>query len=126
MKKIILSAAFLGLGVFGFAQQTKSTDADRMQKKAEHLQKMKQELNLTDTQVAQLKALHESKAAARKQDFDAKKGDRMQKMKENEAEMQKILTPDQFKKFQELKAKKMADRKENFKGRKSADAAVVK
>lgn len=126
MKKIILSAAFLGLGVFGFAQQSKPTDAERMQKKAEHLQKMKQELNLTDTQVAQLKALHESKAAARKQDFDAKKGDRMQKMKENEAEMQKILTPDQFKKFQELKARKMAERKENFKDRKKADAAVVK
>jgi len=124
MKKIILSAAFLGLGVFGFAQQT--TNADFTQKRAEKLQKMKQELNLSDAQVTQIKALHEAKAAERKQDFDAKKGDRMQKMKQNDAEMQKILTPEQYKKFQELKAKKMAERKENFKGRKSADAAVVK
>ncbi|MNY67873.1 hypothetical protein D3C86_2055390 [compost metagenome] len=62
----------------------------------------------------------------RKTDFDAKKGDRMQKMKENEAEMQKILTPDQFKKYQEMKAKKMAERKANFKDRKKVDAAVVK
>jgi len=124
MKKIILSAAFLGLGVFGFAQQT--TKADFTQKRAEKLQQMKQELNLSDAQVAQIKALHEAKAAERKQDFDAKKGDRMQKMKQNEAEMQKILTPEQYKKFQELKAKKMAERKENFKGRKSADASVVK
>ena len=124
MKKLILSAAFLGLGVFGLAQQT--TKADYSQKKAEHLQKMKAELNLTDAQVAQLTALHEAKAADRKADFDAKKGDRMQKMKQNEAEMQKILTPEQYKKYQELKAKKMAERKENFQARKKADGVTVK
>lgn len=126
MKKLILSAAFLGLGVFGFAQQTKSSSADHSQKKAEYLQKMKQELNLTDSQVAQLKELHAKKSAERKQEFDAKKGDRMEKMKQNEAEMQKILTPEQYKKFQELKAKKMAERKGDFKDRKRADAAIVK
>ena len=124
MKKLILSAAFLGLGVFGFAQTT--AKADHSQKKAERLQQMKQELNLTDAQVAQLKALHESKAAERKAEMTAKKEDRMQKMKENEAEMQKILTPEQYKKFQELKAKKMAERKEKFQERKSANSAVVK
>ena len=126
MKKLILSAAFLGLGVFGFAQQTKSSTADHSQKKAEHLQKLKQELNLTDAQVLQLKELHAKKGAERKQEFDAKKGNRMEKMKQNEAEMQKILTPEQYKKFQELKAKKMAERKDNFKGRKSANGEVVK
>ncbi len=124
MKKLILSAAFLGLGVFGFAQTT--AKADHSQKKAERLQQMKQELNLTDAQVAQLKALHESKAAERKTEMSAKKEDRMQKMKENEAEMQKILTPEQYKKFQELKAKKMAERKEKFQERKNANSAVVK
>lgn len=124
MKKLILSSAFLGLGVFGFAQTT--AKADHSQKKAERLQQMKQELNLTDAQVAQLKALHESKAAERKAEMTAKKEDRMQKMKENEAEMQKILTPEQYKKFQELKAKKMAERKEKFQDRKSANSAVVK
>jgi periplasmic protein CpxP/Spy len=124
MKKLILSAAFLGLGVFGFAQTT--AKADMSQKKAEHLQKMKQELNLTDTQVAQLKALHESKAAERKSEMAAKKEDRMQKMKENDADMQKILTPDQYKKYQEMRAKKMAERKEQFQSRKKADAATVK
>ncbi|WP_379968929.1 hypothetical protein [Epilithonimonas sp. UC225_85] len=124
MKKLILSAAFLGLGVFGFAQQTAKVDME--QKKAEHMQKLKQELNLTDAQVAQLKALHESKAAERKQDMSTKKQDRMQKMKENEAEMQKILTPEQYKKFQDLKAKKMAERKEKFQDRKKADGTLVK
>lgn len=94
MKKLILSVAFLGLGVFGFAQTT-DRKADFEQKKAERLQKMKQELNLTDAQVAQIKALHEQKAAERKQEMTAKKEDRMQKMKQNEADMQKILTPDQ-------------------------------
>ncbi|GGG54659.1 hypothetical protein [Epilithonimonas arachidiradicis] len=124
MKKLILSAAFLGLGVFGFAQTT--TKADFTQKKAERLQQMKQELNLTDAQVAQIKALHESKAAERKQEMAAKKEDRMQKMQQNEAEMQKILTPEQYKKFQELKAKKMAERKEHFQSRKKAETAIVK
>ena len=113
MKRIILSAAFLGLGVFGFAQH--ATKAEMGQKKAEYMQKMKQELNLTDSQVGQLKALHEKNTMERKSAIEAKKGDRLQKMKENEGEMQKILTPDQYKKFQELKAKKMADRKANLK-----------
>ena len=126
MKKLILSAAFLGLGVFGFAQTTSDRKGDFEQKKAARMQEMKQELNLTDAQVAQLKALHESKAAERKAEMTAKKEDRMQKMKENEAEMQKILTPEQYKKFQELKAKKMAERKEKFQDRKSANSAVVK
>ncbi len=125
MKKLILSVAFLGLGVFSFAQTT-DRKADFEQKKAERLQKMKQELNLTDAQVAQIKALHEQKAAERKQEMTAKKEDRMQKMKQNEADMQKILTPDQYKKFQEMKAKKMAERREQFQNRKSAEAAVVK
>ena len=126
MKKIILSAAFLGLGVFGFAQQSESATIDHSQRKAEHFQKMKQELNLTDAQVLQLKALHDKKASEREADFKAKKVDRMQKMKENEAEMQKILTPEQFKKFQEIKAKKMAERKANFEDRKKVDAGLVK
>lgn len=126
MKKLILSVAFLGLGVFGFAQQTKSSSVDHSQKKAEYLQKMKQELNLSDAQVLQLKELHAKKQAERKQNFEAKKGDRVEKMKQNEAEMQAILTPEQFKKFQDLKAKKMAEKKENFRSRKAVDAAVVK
>ena len=126
MKKLILSAAFLGLEVFGFAQTTSDRKGDFEQKKAARMQEMKQELNLTDAQVAQLKALHESKAAERKQEMATKKIDRAQKMKENEAEMQKILTPEQYKKFQELKAKKMAERKEKFQERKSANSAVVK
>ncbi len=121
MKKLILSAAFLGLGVFGFAQST-AKNADQTQKKVDHLQKLKQELNLTDAQVVQLKALHE-----KKDDENAvKKEDKAQKMKENEAEMQKILTPEQYKKFQELKAKKMAERKEKFQKVETAETAVVK
>ena len=126
MKKLILSSAFLGLGVFGFAQTTSDRKGNFEQKKAAHMLEMKQELNLTDAQVAQIKTLHEKKAAERKQEMAAKKQDRMKMMKDNEAEMQKILTPEQYKKFQELKAKKMAERKEKFQDRKSANSAVVK
>ncbi|WP_374443575.1 Spy/CpxP family protein refolding chaperone [Epilithonimonas sp.] len=126
MKKLFLTAAFLGLGVFGFAQTTPDRKADFEQKKAERMQKMKQELNLTDAQVAQIKALHEQKAAERKQDMAAKREDRMKMMKDNEAEMQKILTPDQFKKFQEMKAKRMAEKRDHFQKRSAASPAVVK
>lgn len=124
MKKLILSAAFLGLGVFGFAQQ--AAKADHSQKKSEHLQKLKQELNLSDTQVAQLKALHEQKATERKSEMSAKREDRAQKMKQNDAEVQKILTPEQFKKFQDMRAKKMAERKDKFQDRKRSNTEVVK
>jgi periplasmic protein CpxP/Spy len=126
MKKLFLTAAFLGLGVFGFAQTTPDRKADFEQKKAERMQKMKQELNLTDAQVAQIKALHEQKAAERKQDMAAKREDRMKMMKDNEAEMQKILTPDQFKKFQEMKAKRMAEKRDHFQKRSAASPAVMK
>jgi len=126
MKKLILSAAFLGLGVFGFAQTTNYGKASFEQRKAEHLQKMKQELNLTDAQVAQIKALNEQKKADKKQEMQAVKEDRMQKMKEKDVEMQKILTPDQYKKFQELRAKKMAEKKAQFQEKRKAETAVVK
>lgn len=125
MKKLFLTAAFLGLGIFGFAQTT-DRKADFEQKKAERMQKMKQELNLSDTQVEQIKALHAKKAVERKQEMAAKKEDRTKMMKNNEAEMQKILTPDQYKKFQDMKARKMAERKELFQKRKAAEPAVVK
>lgn len=126
MKKIILTTAFLGLGIFSFAQTAQDTKADFKQKKIEHLQKMKEELNLTDSQVAQLKALHKQKVDEKKQGMMATKEDRIKMMKDNEAEMQKILTPDQYKKFQEMKAKKMEERKELYQKRKAAEAAVVK
>lgn len=125
MKKLFLTAAFLGLGIFGFAQTT-DRKADFEQKKAERMQKMKQELNLSDAQVEQIKALHAKKAVERKQEMAAKKEDRKKMMKNNEAEMQKILTPDQYKKFQDMKARKMAERKELFQKRKAAEPAVVK
>lgn len=123
MKKLILSAAFLGLGVFGFAQQMQPQDF--AQKQEERLQKMKADLNLTDAQVAQIKALHEKKMTENKQNADMQKMDRMQKMKQNEAEMQKILTPEQYKKFQELKAQRRDAMKTRFEKRKT-DAATVK
>ena len=87
---------------------------------------MKQELNLTDAQVAQLTALHDKKAAERKEAMATKKDGRMQKMRENDAEMQKILTPEQYKKFQDIKAQKMADRKAKFQSRKANATSVSK
>lgn len=122
MKKLILSMAFLGLGVLGFAQQVEQPKHH----KGEHLEKMKQELNLTDSQVSQIKALHDKKAEERKQEMNNKSQERMKKMKENDAEMQKILSPEQYKQFQDMKARKMAERQSKFKDRKAVMPNVTK
>lgn len=125
MKKIILSAAFLSLGIFAFAQQTPQAGNDY--KKAGHVQKLKQELNLTDAQVAQLKALHEQKVADHKQNMSkGTKEDRAKNKQENEAALQKILTPDQYKKFQDMKAERKAERKARHLAKKSEQTQTSK
>ena len=65
MKKIVLSAAFVILGTFAMAQQTpmmnKKDPAQMEQKRQEKLKVMQTELNLTNAQVAQIKALQDKK-----------------------------------------------------------------
>ncbi len=124
MKKIILSSAFLVLGVFAFSQQTMSADkkADFQAKQQEKMMKMKTEYNLSDTQVAQIKALHESKMEARKAEIKVEKTEKRQQMKakmeQNDQDMKNILTAEQYKKWQDNKQQKMAERKEKMNAKK--------
>lgn len=116
MKKVILSSAFLVLGVFAFAQQSNmDKKANFEEKRTERLAKMKTELNLTDTQVAQIKTLQDKKMEARKMEMTQQKQDKHQamklKMEQNDQDMKNILTPEQYTKWQEKKQQKMAERK---------------
>lgn len=118
MNRIVLGFAFAALGVFANAQQTqkiKKMDPAKMeQKRANHLQKMKAELNLTDAQVAKIKDLQDSRIAERKLKAPQRQAERKAKREmmqakraKHNAEMQQILTAEQFKKYQE----KQNDRK---------------
>ena len=123
MKKLILSAAFLAVGTFAFAQQNgqmaKKDQQTMEQKKADHFKKMQTELNLTETQVAQLKALHEKRMTERKMEApqrQAEKKAKMEKMKakraEHQAEMKKILSSDQYQKWMASNQQKMQKKRQ--------------
>lgn len=124
MKKIILSTAFLVLGTFAFSQQATKMDkkVDFQAKQQERLAKMKTEYNLSDTQVAQIKTLQDKKMEARKADMKIEKSEKRQEMKakmdQNDQDMKNILTSDQYKKWQDNKQQKMAERKEKMGDRK--------
>jgi Spy/CpxP family protein refolding chaperone len=123
MKKLLLSAAFLAVGTFAFAQQNGQTmkkDQQTMeQRQADHFKKMQTELNLTETQVAQLKTLHEKRMAERKMEAPQRQAERkakMEKMKakraEHQAEMKKILSPDQYQKWMASNQQKMQKKRQ--------------
>lgn len=130
MKKLVLGLALIGVGTFAMAQQRTMPAKDDQQtkemmeqKKAEHLAEMQKELNLSQAQVAQLKALHEKHQAQReaqrkenqelrKQKMEAFKKDKQQM----DNEMRQILTPEQYAKWEAKKAEKMANRKAKLHG----------
>ncbi len=116
MKKLVYGFAFLAIGTFAMAQQQPvkaDAKANKEQKRAEHLAEMQKELNLTPTQVAQIKTLHEKHYAEREQQR-AKQSEMKKQMAEDkekgkqqmEAEMKKILTPEQFAQWKAKKEEK--------------------
>ena len=121
MKKIVLSAAFVILGTFAMAQQTpmmnKKDPAQMEQKRQEKLKMMQTELNLTNAQVAQIKALQDKKMAERQQNapqMQAERKAKMEAMKARQeqwnAEMRKILTPEQCQKWETKKKQNMQNK----------------
>ncbi|MGZ5262454.1 MAG: hypothetical protein ACXWCF_01545, partial [Kaistella sp.] len=122
MKKIVLSAAFAVIGTFAMAQQTpmmnKKDPAQMEQKRVEKMKMMQTELNLSNAQVAQIKALHDKKMAERKQNAPQMQAERKAKMaamkakrEQWNAEMRQILTPEQYKKWEAKKQQKMQNKK---------------
>lgn len=130
MKKLVYAVAFLGLGTFAMAQQTQmppmrdQQDRKEMmeQRRAEHLAQMQKDLNLTQAQVAQIKSMHDKYQAQREQERIQNQELRKQKMEvykkdkqQMDDEMRKILTPDQYAKWQAKKQENMQKRQDNMK-----------
>ena len=125
MKKIVLSAAFVIIGTFAMAQQTpmmnKKDPAQMEQKRQEKLKVMQTELNLTNAQVAQIKALQDKKIAERQQNapqMQAERKAKMEAMKARQeqwnAEMRKILTPEQYQKWEAKKQQNMQHKRQKM------------
>ena len=121
MKKIVFSAAFVVMGTFAMAQQTpmmnKKDPAQMEQKRQEKLKMMQAELNLTSAQVAQIKALQDKKMAEKQQNapqMQAERKAKMEAMKARQeqwnAEMRKILTPEQYQKWETKKKQNMQNK----------------
>lgn len=137
MKKVFL-AALLFVGITTFAQEKreqreKLTPEQRVELQAK---KMKLDLDLNDKQVADLKKLlleQAKKREAKKAEFQAKKddakkptSDQIYAMKNkmldeqiaNKAEMKKILTAEQYKKWEENREEDKYKMKKRFAKRK--------
>ncbi|WP_027376183.1 hypothetical protein [Kaistella palustris] len=120
MKKLILGAAFI-TGTFAMAQQTpmmqKKDPAQMEQMRENKLKMMQTELNLSNAQVAQIKALQDKKMAERKANAPQMQAQRKAKMEAMKAqknqwnsEMKQILTPEQYQKWETKKQEKMQER----------------
>lgn len=133
MKKLVLAIAFIGMGSFAMAQQTTPQDREArraemqqkmQQKEQEHLAQMQKDLNLNASQVAQVKALQDKRKAEMKADFMKNKEVRQAKMDEMkakraqmDADMKKILTPEQYDKWQVDRKAKMEQKRMAMKER---------
>ena len=121
MKKLALSLAFVAIGTFAMAQQTQAKKFDQKQDGERYeakLKEMKSELGLSDTQVTQLRALHEKRKVELSASREENKEERAKKMEEmkakkdqHEAEMKKILTPEQYQKWEANREAKMKERR---------------
>lgn len=127
MKKLVFAVALVGMGSLAMAQQTPPQDKEGrraemhqkfQEKERDHLDKMQKDLNLNQSQVAQIKALHEKRKAEMKADFDKNKDQRQARMQEMkakkermDADMKQILTPQQYDKWQADRKVKMEQRK---------------
>ena len=111
-------------------QKSDKRKGDRMNKEARQFpsEKMIQDLNLSDKQVAEWKELRENNMKERKELREQNKANNVTLTKEEreakalemrtarQAELQKILTPDQFAKFEELKKDKGSDKNHSRRG----------
>ncbi len=116
MKKLVLSFALVGLGTFAMAQQTQKKEITPEQKamfeqrKAERFDKMKTDLKLSDAQVSQIKNLQEKNKAQREKMMAERKVQMQEhkaKREQMQADMKKILTPEQYAKWEQMKKDNM-------------------
>ena len=121
MKKIFLTLA-LGVATITFAQQMdrpakmdpEQRKAEMQKKQQEHLDKMSKDLNLSQDQVKKIKDLQDKQMADMQKNMQQREVERKAKMEEmkkkqdaHAAEMKKILTPEQYQKWDADKKAKM-------------------
>lgn len=119
MKKLVLSLAFVGFGAFAMAQQQQKMppqmDPETMQQRQDQrLAQMQRDLNLSPSQVSQIKALQDKRQGERMNnriEMQKAKKMRQDKMKKNRQEMdndmKRILTPEQYQKWQTMRQNRM-------------------
>lgn len=85
--------------------------------------KLRKELNLSDEQVAKLSQLHEKQLTERqklqddhRKSMESHREAMKAQMEAHKAEMKKLLTPEQYKKWEELRFERMEDAMEYRKG----------
>lgn len=115
MKKVLLIAALL-IGTVGMAQEKEKAKLTPEQKIEKKMAKLDEQLDLSDAQVAKLKAIHLDHAKA----MEAKKAE-MKKLKAEMKEMREAakkefdaeLTDEQRAKMKELQEARKAKKQEN-------------
>lgn len=138
MKKLVLAIALFSVGSFAMAQQTPAQNQDQQSQKwnrsssdmqqkrdemhKQHMDQMKNDLGLSDAQVAQLKALREKEKADRKNTMEKSKADRKSMMDAHDAEMKNILTPDQYTKWQSIREQRKSEMKSKMQNQKNMKA----
>lgn len=134
MKKLVLGLAVLGGMVFASAQEVKMQSSEKGLKKERHfkkgafqhgkknnfshedrLERIKKDLNLSDSQVSQLKALHEKNQKEREKGMEQMKIKAEARRKEHQEQMKSILTAEQYQKWQDNKLQKMQKQRQNSK-----------
>ncbi|WP_447634947.1 hypothetical protein [Flavobacterium microcysteis] len=132
MKKMF-AIAVLMIGMTSFAQEkpvgkrmdkAKTEKLTPEQRNEQHLKKLTKDLGLNDSQQKQMATLlseqsakRESKKAEREKLMQAKRAERNEEMKAFDTKIKAILTPDQSKKWDEMKAEKREKVKEKVQER---------
>ena len=114
MKKLII-AAVLMIGMTSFAQERtpgeKGHKTERLspeQRNEKHLKKLTSELNLNEKQQKEIGAILAEQSSKREENKEERKA----QMQANGAKIKAVLTPEQTKKWEEMKAKKKEELKE--------------
>lgn len=132
MKKMFVFTVLM-IGMASFAQEkpvVKKMDRAKMerltpeQRNEQHLKKLTTDLGLNESQQKQMATLlseqsakREAKKVEREKLMQAKRTERNEEMKAFDTKVKAILTPDQSKKWDEMKAEKREKAKEKFQER---------
>lgn len=128
MKKLVLSLAFVAIGTFAMAQQAevkKMSPKNSANHFEETLSEMTTELGLSDDQVVKLQEAQKKREAEMAAFRETRKaeaagtgqGAAMKSMRaKRDAELQEILTPEQYQKWQKIREEKMKKKLDNLKG----------